>query len=88
MGVGKHVVAGLALPELVGGVLRLLRRRGAGGHEEGARGGEGQEGTHLRVSLQLLPRAVLTRPRRGAGRRAQGRRGISRGCGGRVRLAA
>lgn len=74
MGVGEHVVAGLALPELVGGVLRLLRRRGAGGHEEGARGGKGQEGTHLRVSLQLLPRAGLTRPRRvpGGGRRGEG----------------
>ena len=67
MGVAEHVIAGLALPELVGGVLRLLRR-GARGHEEGARGGEGEEGPHLRINPQ--PSLGLARPRRSAGRRA------------------
>ena len=48
MGVAEHIVAGLALPELVG----LLRR------EKDAYD-EGEEGTHLRVHEA----ALVTRPR-------------------------
>jgi hypothetical protein len=78
MGVAEHVIAGLALPELVGGVPRLLRR-GAGGHEEGARGGEGEEGPHLRINPQ--PSLGLARPRRSAGRRRARGRGSRAACG-------
>ena len=68
MGVAEHVVAGLALPELVG----LLRR------EKGAYG-EGEEGTHLWVHEA----ALVTRPRRRRGDGEGGSRLVSvreRGC--------
>ena len=71
MGVSEHVVAGLPLPELVGGV-GLLRRGGRARREKGAYG-EGEEGTHLRVHWA----ALVTRPRRGGGDGEGGSRLVS-----------